>query len=342
MTKVLKPWINFLIKTSSIINEFTQKLEKISNDPIETINKYEIKAQVGGNINPKTKIFLNLIFGESMEKNKSFSFPELKESLNKPTFIIKFQAKKNPDEFLDKLQTLIDCFVLWLSHLDPPTKDDKCVQHIIVSSNRGYFIHENDVFFYLSIEPFLENLAAQLDDCLKKIMGKKYDGFLKFLVNFNFTTSEFNFKKPFNILELIGKGFEINLKSQLPEKTKVILEYLMGKKTKEDENAFMVWQFLNNVELNLSFKSLDEFLKKFPFKSSIIDSILSKCYKKDSGVEVLKNACSLALEKGNLKKILDLLSLIDSEISLIFNMGKFSLSFGLNFGNIDDLIQELK
>lgn len=341
MTKVLKPWINFLIKISSQIFELTQAFEEISNDPIETINKYDIKARVGDFINFKTKILIDLIFGQSMEKNKGFSFPELKETINKPQFIIKFKVKKNPNEFLEKLQKLIDYFLIWFSHLEAQAKDDKCFQHLLISSKHGYFMNENEVFFYLCIEPFLENLTVQLDDCFKKIMGDNYDGFLKIWVGLNFTTSEFNFNQPFNILDLLGKGFEINVKSQLPEKTKIILDNLIEKKTKEDENAFMVWEFLNNVELSLKFKSLEEFLKRFPSKSSIINSILSEYSKDECPIQILKKG-SADLNKENLKNILELLSLINSEISLIFKMGKFSLSLGLDLGNIEDLIQELR
>lgn len=345
-TKVIKPWIDFLNQFSSIFRDFYQKNQKELCLPVGNKNSYRIKLNVGEDISTKTKFQAKILIGKSQNKIKDkFFVDEIADCNDQPTFILKFKTKNNQNELLGKINSIVEKLFNFLKEAKPIDKLDRCFQYLLVFSKKNCLIHKNEVIFYLSIEPFYKNIIIQIEEAIEKIFVNDFDGYIKILAKTNFTISELVFKNPLNFLELFGKGFEFSINVELPEKLKFLIECFCSKDDKKAEKFFTYWEFLNEIDVFLSFKSIQEFLTKFSAKSKVfIDLLTSFNLEKVNIFDLLKNLKN-ELEKkeiGLVWDFLNLLNLIDKKISLNLNFGKFAFLLELDYEKIDEIIENLK
>ena len=102
-------------------------------------------------------------------------------------------------------------------------------------------------------------------------------------------------------------------------------EFLREKENKED--SILWWLFLNQAEINLEFKNLEEFLKAFPKEKQNIEKILSGFQEK--AIEEILQKIKQGFKDAEIKKILEkfikIFSKSHEEINFIVFWGEKAL-----------------
>ena len=281
------------------------------------MNIYKLKLQIGENVLANTEMVLEFMIGMQFQ---NVLFPPFQNNnFAAPNFFVRFMPKKIGNN-LSLLKEIVSQWLDLLETLKPLNQEEECFKKVLKCLKISFF-QEADCFgLNVVLQPFLNEFTSLFD---KLILQKVGNAHFKLEANFNLNLNDLVAnEQSLSLIEIIAKGLVLNVNVNMMDCYK---EIIREKNNKED--SILLWLFLNQAEINLTFKNLEEFLKAFPKEKPNIKKILSE-FKNIAIEEILKKikqGFKNAEIKIFLEKFIQIFSKSDEEINFIVVWGKKAL-----------------
>ena len=207
----LETLVALQLKALNLLSKAKVHFHKISSlilgNSSSTVNSHSIKVAVGSPEQTKSSLGVKLIVGSNQSEFSSQILKGLNIGIDVPAVIFRFKCS-NQVQSKEKLEEIVNNLLEMAKLMIP----DESMQSMLELLKTSFGVDGDFVVFGVNFDhPLVTSMLDQYLEVLSLYLGNEFIGEFEADFGLNFDFSSFFDNKEKKILEVVGKGFHVNL-----------------------------------------------------------------------------------------------------------------------------------